>query len=1375
MAQLAFRIAVVAIAVCGMSLAQQHYGTIYGDVIEAPFVQSLSPLEGPKQGGTMITVQGVGFQNDERLSCRFTRLNPNTEMQVVKDRPGKYVSPTEIVCEAPEWEEDDCPNCIVRQLSGQFFGHTGSRYLRYDGSTGDKPTEEIGVGDYIRLSAAQVGANEKQTSLTQFYEVTAIEACSGSGCFCDGHWEEKQYQVSVRYNGSGYEDSAANRGFEIVEATNDNCALYRYDKLTGGAANAWSPVPKDMHRDYNGATCTPRCCSDSTCNADGNWRAGTKITLSEPVYKIDGRPNVARSGQIGHRASKFSCTGCKCAGGCQTTVTVTNDGKKFSGAGLGGQVWSGSGAAFALKDKVPTVTHIDNGLPGYRDSTRIFGPPSGGTTITVHGSNFQDSPLLRCYFETVRVLVKAEYLSDTMVRCKTPAFFSRQLDDSMELSNQDGSARHPHTKVMVTNDGMLGVNETEGEFFGHLSQNPYLMDDGSNAYIWTFDHANTYTSGQTGFESNNFRSTCQAGLYPNEGMAPCWDSHSNTVTNPIACDGDMYDRDCDGTSLVNGRVLSTSPTYSAGNDVLFKYATCYDANPAGPVDSMNLYGAKAPNTGSTVGGKKINSTSTLGQTILVGTSGSLQFGPLTYIELHLEKPTDADAVIEVSIGAGGFPDAPTANQGMKLCNETIIVSKITPGQTDYKYPVFFSKPQYLLPGTPYYLQLKHISGAEDVVWKYTDASTTGAYYAHLHHALSYQFKVMGYTCDGCREKYIFNPASPSNTLSFGAWNGTQDTGIYTGDTDQQGGSTTLHYQTVTDRNNLGSLTARDSTYRSMLSQEFRPTESGTITHAQIKLNNKVMDENNDGSADNRVEQAFVSIWVTQYGKYGEYVCSEFGGTLEALYYGAATGAGAGASTSGNWGAAGANDQAAMAASLKVCDSDFDGNFNDDCALGTVCDPNNGHINGGCGYRGKCTLAETVTHGHRLRPESGGQYGNCGTSSTCAITESLRPDHMKLVQTGGTASWVEFEFATPINVEKHTTYFLNAAVVGNPDISTEVIWQAGAAYGDGGARRRQNAADLDQNGDGTPDGDANPVSDELRASYTRDAINWHWSKNHNLTLATKLTRCVSSTAQVLGFTTSGEKTGCCSARVSPQGGDKGAMVTITGRNFFPSDDLRCIFRNEDGSTAAIVPGEVLDASYTVMQCRAPTMDPHSSRDCTNPALCQGTVLQVTNDLRTVGPQYMGPKWRDTNPNDDLDQWNTATAGGVLAYLGQQPLKILFSDIYVSPTGSDTVGDGTIARPYQTIQRGVDAANEYDQLILKEGYYTGLGNRGLRHHGKKIQMKAYMGDRQNTIIDCQHAPDGFILNNNKDSDSPFAGHIDTQDIITKNCENLRIYDI
>merc|ERR1711988_122723 len=168
----------------------------------------------------------------------------------------------------------------------------------------------------------------------------------------------------------------------------------------------------------------------------GSWSTGTKVTLSEPIYKIPGTANVAKGAVIAtggfqaFRASKFSCTSCKCAGGCETTVTVTNDGKKYSGSGLGGKVWAGSGLSFSLRDIVPTVQYIDLGLPGYRDSTRIMGPASGGTTITVVGENFQDSPLLRCYFAGVKTMVKAEWLSSTKVRCKTPDFFSRQIDIS---------------------------------------------------------------------------------------------------------------------------------------------------------------------------------------------------------------------------------------------------------------------------------------------------------------------------------------------------------------------------------------------------------------------------------------------------------------------------------------------------------------------------------------------------------------------------------------------------------------------------------------------------------------------------------------------------------------------------------------------------------------------------------------------------------------------------------------------------------------------------------------------------------------------------------------------------------------------------------
>merc|ERR1712086_749548 len=86
----------------------------------------------------------------------------------------------------------------------------------------------------------------------------------------------------------------------------------------------------------------------------------------------------------------------------------------------------------------------------------------------------------------------------------------------------------------------------------------------------------------------------------------------------------------------------------------------------------------------------------------------------------------------------------------------------------------------------------------------------------------------------------------------------------------------------------------------------------------------------------------------------------------------------------------------------------------------------------------------------------------------------------------------------------------------------------------------------------------------------------------------------------------------------------------------------------------------------------------------------------------------------------------------------------------------------------------------------GTYTGTGNRGLRHMGKKIEVMAiedevinsinshvHTSHRDVTIIDCEHYPDAFVLNNNKDSDSPFAGYVDFSGVTTRNCENLRIY--
>jgi len=1380
---LSVRITVV-LAVCGLAQASQ-YGMTYGDTgQDSPYLQSLYPTEGPKQGGTMITVSGAGFRDDERLVCRFSRLNPQTETTLTKTTAATYVSSTEIICVAPEWDEDACASCAgSNALSGTFFGHTGSPYLRSSSST---LTGEIGVGDYIKLTAASIGSHKR--ALTQYYEIAAIQTCglgsggapSTAGCHCVGDWAEDRYEVVTSYNGSGTPNSAPDTGFKLARArrkgtfpatelstvsweygstiaTDTLCALYRYDRIHGGAGNDDAPMMSSTVA--NGATCDAKCISTGS----GTWAAGTKITLAEPVYKVQGKANEMFKGVSGHRAHKHSCTSCKCAGGCVTTLSVSNDGKTYSGNGLNGNAWTGSALAFSLKDIVPTVKYLDLGLPGYRDSTRIIGPASGGTTITVIGENFQQSPLLRCYFAGVRTLVKAEWHSSEKVTCRTPPFFSRQMDDSTVLSQQNGAAMNPHTKVQVTNDGELGDPQAEGVADEHLSRNPYLHDDGSPAYAKTFAVDNSYTSG---ISANPWRSTCQEGLYPNEGMKPCWKSQESNGATPLFAEA------------------------SEGNDVLFKYSTCYDAQPAEAVPSMDLY----PSPSAYIGAKVINSSQALGQKIkfadmnykgqgvpdnnderVAGTGAGVFVknpdnvaGPLAYLQLQLEKPTQLEATLEVAVYAGNFkagstagcvstryPSSPAAWQTSPttcgynlLAKETIVVSQIDQ-QADFKYNVFFNTMPYLLPGTDYYLQVSHVSGAEDTMWKY--AAGTGGHILTGTTAmdLSTQFKLKGFSCDGCRTKYSFDPRNdgvPNLRIGEVPTRSDSNASQLLGD---------FHSETG---NEVFSSSVEDkASYRSMLAQEFRPSDSGTLTHAYLKLKTETMTTTNGvGVTQTTDDQSFVSVWITQHGKYGEYVCTVYGGLQTA----------------------------------NTCDSDSDGNFNDACALGAVCNPEL-HLNGGCGDRGVCEMAKTVTNAHILRPETGGAAGPCGHADTCADTMTLRPDHMKILT--NVNGWVEFEFKTPVPVEKWNTYFINIAVIGNTDVSKEVVWYSGVAWGDGGATERLT-------GNAKPAGapaNIEAPSDELRAAYHRGKDSRVWSKVTERVMATKFTRCVSSTAQTLGFVASGEKTGCCAARVSPQGGNKGAKITLTGRNFYPSDRLSCIFRTEDGALGYQVPCHVSDYSFSSCTCEAPTFDPHGDmhRDCSNPSLCQGTTLVATNDGYTAGPQLLGPKWADNH------FWR-------LSFLGQNPVKILFSEIYVSPTGSDLVGDGTQARPYATIQRGLDASNEYDQVVLMPGTYTGAGNRGLRHHGKKIQMMAYVNTarylRQQsqaevssnlenglykmreqwegsdnqlllTVIDCQHAPDGFILNNNKDSDSPFAGHIDIQDIVIKNCENLRIYDI
>jgi len=196
---------------------------------------------------------------------------------------------------------------------------------------------------------------------------------------------------------------------------------------------------------------------------------------------------------------------------------------------------------------------------------------------------------------------------------------------------------------------------------------------------------------------------------------------------------------------------------------------------------------------------------------------------------------------------------------------------------------------------------------------------------------------------------------------------------------------------------------------------------------------------------------------------------------------------------------------------------------------------------------------------------------------------------------------------------------------------------------------------------------------------------------------------------------------------------------------------------------------------------------------------------SNDGHNYGPQMMSPKY--VEPYNECTPARSPSYDGVsggcdavpvsingshhnddvfVQLLGENQAKYCFSDIYVSTSGDDYRGDGSYARPFRTIQRGIDAANPIDVITMLPGTYTGTGNRGIRHLGKKIYVKTIESDpvassscatgvsfRDQTVIDCEHSADGFVINNNKDSISSFAGFVDFSEVTTMNCENLRLY--
>jgi len=95
-----------------------------------------------------------------------------------------------------------------------------------------------------------------------------------------------------------------------------------------------------------------------------------------------------------------------------------------------------------------------------------------------------------------------------------------------------------------------------------------------------------------------------------------------------------------------------------------------------------------------------------------------------------------------------------------------------------------------------------------------------------------------------------------------------------------------------------------------------------------------------------------------------------------------------------------------------------------------------------------------------------------------------------------------------------------------------------------------------------------------------------------------------------------------------------------------------------------------------------------------------------------------------------------------------------NIYVDDSNISGPWDGTSDHPYLTIQAGIDAATFGDTVLVRDGTYTGAGNKEIDPKSKYINIKSENGSAT-TVIDCQGAGRGFYIHTQETAQTVIDG--------------------